>query len=342
MKNDRPKILIIKIGAIGDVVMALSMLNAIDQKYPGAEISWLCGTIVEPLLKNVPRIDKIICLDEKKLLTGNFFHKLNEIIKTWLKLFLKKYDLAVIAYKNPYYKILALFTFKKRIADFRGTGRLNTVIPGRYYAVEYTKLILGKDDWEAVEIGFPKINIKSTNVILKKLDSLKGKKIVLNPGGAKNLINGGELRRWPVEHYRDITKKLLRHDINIILIGGDQDEWVLEYFNDIDVINLINKTSLMDLLSLFEKCDMLLTHDTGALHLAKLTGIKILGLFGPLNPTQILGTKENVDIIFLGHSLPCSPCYDGKNFADCNNNLCMKNITVDIVYKRIIDKFHNI
>ena len=66
-KNNK-KILIVKIGAIGDVVMALSMIKAIDLKYEEAKITWLCGKTVEPLLSNCSRINEILTLDEKNLL----------------------------------------------------------------------------------------------------------------------------------------------------------------------------------------------------------------------------------------------------------------------------------
>jgi heptosyltransferase-2 len=335
------KILIVKIGAIGDVVMALSMINAIDLKYEGAEITWLCGKKVESLLRNCSRINKIVTLNEKNLLTGNLFIRLSEIVKTWKKLFLRKFDYTVVAYRFSGYKFLTSLTFTGILKDFTGKNRLNTFIPGRYHAVEYARLILEKDNLETTETGFPIINVTSVNVILKQLNHLKGKTIVMNPGGAKNLINGGELRRWPVEHYRNLAIKLIQQHINIILIGSEQDEWVLDHFNNLNVINLIDKTSLIDLLYLFERCDLLLSHDTGVFHLAKLTGIKIIGLFGPVNPAERFGTKENVDIIFLGNTLPCSPCYDGKKFADCDNNVCMKNISVEKVYQMILNKLNS-
>ena len=317
MKHQRKKnkkILIVKIGAIGDVVMALSMINAIDLKYEGAEITWLCGKKVESLLRNCSRINKIVTLNEKNLLTGNLFIRLSEIVKTWKKLFLRKFDYTVVAYRFSGYKFLTSLTFTGILKDFTGKNRLNTFIPGRYHAVEYARLILEKDNLETTETGFPIINVTSVNVILKQLDHLKGKTIVI---------------------------KLIQQHINIILIGSEQDEWVLDHFNNLNVINLIDKTSLIDLLYLFERCDLLLSHDTGVFHLAKLTGIKIIGLFGPVNPAERFGTKENVDIIFLGNTLPCSPCYDGKKFADCDNNVCMKNISVEKVYQMILNKLNS-
>jgi heptosyltransferase-2 len=82
---------------------------------------------------------------------------------------------------------------------------------------------------------------------------------------------------------------------------------------------------------------LLVTHDTGTLHLAKLSGIKIIALFGPVNPKERIGINENIEIIWGGTELPCSPCYNGKEFAKCANNVCMKNISVQSVLDKIAD-----
>ena len=339
MINNPVKILIVKIGAIGDVVMTLSVLKAIELKFPDAEITWLCGKTVESVLKGFSQIKIIISLDEKNLLTGNISIRLWEIIKTWIKLFLKKYDLTLIPYRDTRYKILTFFTFTGKLKDMSARHRMNSFIPGRYHAAEYAKLILEEDDSEMQEIGFPEIHLTPVRSINDELIKLTGKKIVLAPGGAKNLINGGELRRWPIEYYRSLAEFLIIEGFDIILIGSEQDRWVLDYFNGLQIKNLIGKTRLTDLIYLFQKCDILVTHDTGALHLAKLTKIKTIGLFGPVNPHERVGTKENIEVIYAGNDLPCSPCYDGKNFADCNNNICMQNIDVDIVFRSVTKQF---
>ena len=53
MNPAKTKILIVKIGAIGDAVMALSMIHEIEVKYPNAEITWLCGEIISPIIRSV-------------------------------------------------------------------------------------------------------------------------------------------------------------------------------------------------------------------------------------------------------------------------------------------------
>jgi heptosyltransferase-2 len=338
MENNKKRILIVKLGAIGDIVMVLPLLTAIDKKYPGAEITWLCGKIVEPILSCVPRINKLIVVNEKNVLAGNPAERVFEILRTWIKLFLKKYDIVLIPYRDTRYKILTAAAICFEIKTMSGKSRTETFIPGRYHGSEYAKMILGNDDWQAEETGFPEINITPGEFIKNEVKKLTGKKVILNPGGAKNLINGGELRRWPAEYYSLLAARLLDKGYTVILIGAEQDKWVLEYFKDMPVINLLGKTSLTDLIYLFRGCDILVSHDTSAFHLAKLSDINIIGLFGPVNPAERTGVKEKVTNLYVGDTLPCSPCYDGKNFADCSNNICMKNITVDMVEEAVNGK----
>ena len=72
------EILIVKIAAIGDVTMALSILTAAKEIYPTAKITWICGKQVASLLEQFPEITKIICVDEKKLLKGSLYNNLSK------------------------------------------------------------------------------------------------------------------------------------------------------------------------------------------------------------------------------------------------------------------------
>jgi heptosyltransferase-2 len=335
MENNRKKILIVKLGAIGDIVMALPLINAIDKKYPGAEITWLCGKIVEPILKCVPRIDKLIVVDEKQLLTGSPAGQILEVLATWRKLFSHKYDIILTAYRDTRYQLLTAFSICPDRKSMSGKSREQMFIPGRYHGSEYTKMILGKDDWQAEDTGYPQVNITPGKIIVEEVKKLGDKIVILNPGGAKNLINGGELRRWPVEYYSKLAEKLISNGCTVVLIGAEQDKWVLESFNNLPVVNLLGKTSLTDLIYLFNHCSVIVSHDTSAFHLAKLSSIQIVGLFGPVNPDERTGVHDRASNIFIGSRLPCSPCYDGKNFADCSNNICMKNISVDMVEEKV-------
>jgi len=317
--------------------MALSMLHEIDQKYPGAEITWICGKIIAPLINSIERINKTIVIDDYKLLKGNLPDRLIVIFGVWFKLAFKKYDIVINAYRNKSYEILTLASFKKVLKSFSGSDRKNQMVLGRYHAAEYARLIHEIDDWKIHEPVIPKVNPPVNDEIKILLEKIKAPKFILTPGGAQNLINGGIQRRWPVENYYSLAKSLINKfdDCSIILAGSKEDEWTYNNFKDLHVINLIGKTSLLSLIYLYRNCNMLITHDTGLLHIAKLTDIYTIALFGPVNPVERIGKNENIESIWLGNELPCSPCYNGKSFSDCSNNICMKNISVEMVLNKI-------
>ncbi len=116
MKNT----LIIKIGAIGDVVMALPMIKAC-----GGRVTCVCGKIVRPLIK----ADEVIEVDEKKLLKGNIW----ELFKIWRKLGFRKFDLIIIAHKDWRYRLIPLF--------IRGEKRVFKPKPGQYHAQAYLAML---------------------------------------------------------------------------------------------------------------------------------------------------------------------------------------------------------
>lgn len=331
------KILVIKLAGIGDVVMALSMINEIEKNYPFAKITWIGGKSVESILKAIEQIDKLIIADEEALLTGNFFRRAVEVIKIWKNLLGKKYDLVITTYRDKRYKVISLPIFKKEIRDLSGKERNNSIIPGRYHAVEYARLIHQIDDSQLHPVSFPKLKIGHSANVERILQDIPRPRIILAPGGSKNALREDNLRRWPVSYYSELSKLLFEKGHRVILIGANSDEWFLSEFDSTKIYNLVSKTSLIDLIKIFDNSDLLICHDTGVLHLAKLSSIRVIGLFGPVNPRERVGINENILTIWNGENLNCSPCYDGKNFAKCNNNLCMKNISVTQVFEKILE-----
>lgn len=167
---------------------------------------------------------------------------------------------------------------------------------------------------------------------LFKILSKEKKNILLTPGGAANLINGGDTRRWPIEFYAELSKKFVENGYQVILLGGENDKWTEKYFDSNRIQSLLGETNLHDVLALYNKSDLLVTHDTGLMHLAKLTSLPTIALFGPVNYKERIGNGSNIVPMVKTDGLVCAPCYDGKSFPECSNNLCMKNITVDEVF----------
>jgi heptosyltransferase-2 len=139
------------------------------------------------------------------------------------------------------------------------------------------------------------------------------------------------LRRWPVEHYASVARALVDDGVTVRLIGDANDAWIRPSFSDIDVEDLIGTTSLPQTLAWMAASDLVISHDTGPMHLARLAGAPLLALFGPTMPSQFVVEDSRTTVLWGGAHLPCRPCYDGREFAACRDNICMSSIEPAVV-----------
>lgn len=320
------KVLIIKLGAIGDVIMALPMIETIRNTEKEAYIVWVCGKTVSPILSQFP-VDKLIVVDDKKILNGNLWQKILEVIKVWFKLGNSSYEKIYMCYSARRYNLLTLFTRCKSFRKLSTNGSRPSLIAGRWFSDEYVRLVTGIDqnaNCATMPVRIPSRIQESVEAIITKLG--EGRKIVLSPGGIKDAqIDRKWCRRWPVENYRDLVVLLREQGMQIILSGGKDDLWVADNFDD-GVVNLIGKLNLLETIAMYQQVDLVITHDSGAIHLAGIAGTPVIGLFGPTNPHTFMPKGLFNKYIWDVDRYACCPCYDGRNYADCKENICMKNI----------------
>jgi heptosyltransferase-2 len=321
------KVLIIKLAAIGDVIMALPMVDEIKNECPDAEITWVAGKTVAPVLEQFS-IQHLIKVDESKLLKGTLLGKIGVVISLWQKLAFKKFNLIVIGHTDHRYRYITLFTQGRKRYFIKELGQRNFPIGTRHFTDEYTRLILNKDTNVKIKLSSVLPNLDSgkfTNL----LTELKNKTIIaIAPGGAKNYLADDRCRRWPIENYVQLVKLILQQGYAVVLTGANSDAWVKPYFKDLSVVDLIGKTNLLDLVEIFQHCDLVITHDSGPMHLAGLAGAKLLALFGPTNPYEkIPRGKQTIKFLWDVDQYACCPCYDGKTYANCQDNICLRNIS---------------
>jgi heptosyltransferase II len=95
------------------------------------------------------------------------------------------------------------------------------------------------------------------------------------------------------------------------------------------VIDFLGTLTLEETLGVLAHASLVISHDTGPLHLARAVRAPTIALFGPTIPRQVLGAiPANVIVMWGGDHLACRPCYNGRDFALCQNNLCMQDISV--------------
>ncbi len=164
----------------------------------------------------------------------------------------------------------------------------------------------------------------------------------LVPAGARNLLRDDALRRWPVESYAALTRALLAAGHEVLLLGGPNDGWAEASFAGLAeahgperFTSLIGKLSLPETLAVLDSADVAVTHDTGPLHLAGITGTGIVALFGPTDPHGRLPQRPDAIALWGGETFGCRPCHDGRDYAPCLHNGCIREITPEMVLRAI-------
>jgi heptosyltransferase II len=331
--------LIVKISAIGDVIMAMPMVRELKRQKEPCHITWLCGRTVLPLLEQLP-IDELIPIDEKKLLRGTVVEKIMEVLSVWKKLAFSSFDTIAIGHADPRYKVLTVLTRSKVINSFSHQLGASWPIPGRHHTDEYVRLVLPRNPGTE-PIAVIRLTPPSDPFLVRLIHGIRqaGTQgiIVLTPGGAKNLLADDGCRRWPIENYRELARLLMAKGYSVVIVGANSDEWILPYFKDLPVVNLVGKTNLIQLLFLFSQVNLVVTHDSGTLHLAGSVDCNLVALFGPTSPKEKLPRRDKVYYFWNEDQYACCPCYDGKFYAKCDDNICLRSITPEKVFKMIRD-----
>ena len=319
-----PRLLLVKLGAIGDVVMAIPGAYAMHQA--GFEVHWVCGHAAAPILALYPWINTIP-VDEKQLLHSGKLRSLRAMLSLWRKLPSGPFDSCATLYYDTRYKLLTLPIRARRKVMLSKLDRATMLLPGRHHTDEYARILSGRPDGETPAQLSPIPIPQTSSLPPSPLSKPIKPRIVLVPAGARNQLRDDALRRWPIENYVALAAALLQSGHEVILAGGPDDTWASTSFTHLPVIDVIGKHSLLETLSLLDSAAVTVTHDTGPLHLAGITSTAIVAIFGPTDPRGRLPQRANTVALWGGEGFACRPCYDGRDYAPCLNNGCMQQVT---------------
>ncbi|MCC7442838.1 MAG: glycosyltransferase family 9 protein [Bdellovibrionales bacterium] len=322
------KVLLLKIGAIGDVVMALPAAAELKRRHPRARLTWVCAAAVAPLLHATGLVDELVTVNERRLYGRSRLARAFEAARTLIRLAGRRFDRVFVPYHDRRYRWLVALTRKDVFRHWGGTDAVNMLIPGRDHAQEYARGLLGD---APTSLPYPRLRS-----VPESAPGLDGVTVAIAPGGAVNFVRAEALRRWPVASYRSLAEALIARGVRVALTGAPSDVWVRSYFEGLAVSDFLGSTDLPGLVALYARCGAVVTHDSGPLHLAKLAQVPVVGLFGPTRPSEKLVESGTAAVFWGGADLPCRPCYDGRNYAKCSDNRCMQSIPVDAVAERVM------
>lgn len=146
------------------------------------------------------------------------------------------------------------------------------------------------------------------------------------------------LRKWPLRNYIALVQRLLEDDGLYIVLTGTASEQadtaaICQAVPHERVLDMAGKTTLPDLLHLFNLGAVLITNDSGPAHFAALTSIQSVVFFGPETPTLYRPLGPNCTVLYAHYA--CSPCVSAYNqrHSPCRDNRCLQSIGVDEVYR---------
>lgn len=187
-----------------------------------------------------------------------------------------------------------------------------------------------------------KSSSKAIALIWKKLQEInpnisnKKKIVILNPNSSQLI----PIRKWPIQNYIQLARRLLKNkDIFIIITGVKREKKdakiICEAVSSDRCIDFTGKTTLSELVDLYNIVDFMITNDSGPAHFSTLANLKTFVIMGPETPNLYAPIHPNAVPIYSNFS--CSPCVSAFNHRKtrCKNNKCLQAITVDQVYNLI-------
>jgi len=358
------KILFIELSEMGSMVLAYSLFKKTKELFPEAELYFLT------FKENRHAVDILGIIPEENVVTvssRNIFSFLFSSISAAWKLRRKKISVAVDM--ELFARLSAILSYlcgaKNKVGFFRyyneglyrGSFLTHKVAfnPQIHMAQNFLSLIyavksskedvpLTKKPVAEQDIVLPEIRLSEAEKakMIEKLQEenkniVHAKKIILLNPNVSDIV---PVRRWPLKNYIELAKRLLKHEGVYIVITGIEPEQ--EYADALEkalssdrCVNLVGKTSFFELIQLYNIADILITNDSGPVHFSVMTNIKTFAFFGPETPKLYGPLGDNCYVFYSNYS--CSPCISAFNQrkSPCNDNKCLKAITVDEVYRKV-------
>jgi len=260
------KILIVRNDRFGEFLLNIPALRALKETFAGAKLIAVIDPKVRELAENIPFIDGVIEWGQVK-------HPLSEKLKLIGTLKKIKFDMAIILNPSKEFNIITYmagipirvgydrkwgFLLNRRIEDKKYLGEKHEV----EYNLDLVNLVGARTDDLSLTL---KINEEAS------VDSA----VAIHPW------TSDPVKQWPEEYFQKLAKRL-NEGLNLkIIIIGKQEEQGRNYYDSLrsGVINMTNKTNLVQLAAILKKCRLLISGDSGPVHLAAAVGTPVLAIF---------------------------------------------------------------
>ncbi len=337
-KHKIQKILLINLQGVGDIVMTTPLLSALRQEYPVAHIDYLSVKEKGVILSSDSRINRILSRKKDDFFSVDFFQTLQQIRS-------QKYDLVLNLFPSQHSALLTLFSGAPYIV-----GPLYSTTPVCSWSSQKMK-----PTWDVrlqcqqiasllgISLSSPfslslVVPSQTKKNILKRIDAKK-KYIVLN------VPVQWKAKQWSVAHWRELICEILTQkkfvNYQLAFLGTSSEASLVEkvfssFGKNKKIENWCGKWSLQELPAVLQHASLLITTDSGPMHIASAVQTQTIGLFGVTDPSLLVLGNPFIHVISSYGSCPhkfkfnhhCEPC----DFEQTQ----MKKITVATVLEKAL------
>jgi len=319
------KVLFIRPGGIGDAVLLIPTIQALKINYPQATIEVLAEKRNGAVFDLAPEVKQVFCYDHWS---------------DWRQLLTRRYDIIIDSEQWHYLSaiIARLIRSKKKIGFGTNDRRrlLTDVVSYRQDKYEQQTFLdllspLGLKPESmglAPFLQIPAAIREKTSELLSELQNCSF--VVLFPGASI------AERRWKIEYFAELATRISTRGYGVILVGGSEDCEAGQRIAEADstIIDLTGKTSLMVTAAILRRSILLVSGDSGVLHLGVGLDRATVSLFGPGISAKWAPQGEHHRVI--NHHLPCSPCTRFGTTPLCPiAGRCIQDISVDEVFSAV-------
>jgi heptosyltransferase-1 len=344
LNKDRPEsILIVKLSAIGDVVHSLPLLEVLRKNFPEARIDWLVEEEGSQIIEGHKDLDRMI-VSHRKSWQKRFLRPrqktdlLREIREFIRNLRSVRYDLVIDLQGLFKSGILTGLSRGRRKIGFTGGGKEGSYLflTEKPHFFDYDKHALDRylaaaeclacnvDSWKG-EIPIRPVDKATVDRLLHRHALDHEVMVAINP------VARWATKLWDEQNYAPLADKLQRElSCKVLFTGSKDDSPLIERIAgrmETRPVNLAGEINLKELAYLYTRCRLVISTDTGPMHIAAAMNTPVVALFGPTAPWRT-GPYGKVHKV-IREELSCSPCFKRK----CSHRTCMRSITVDRVFR---------
>jgi lipopolysaccharide heptosyltransferase II len=335
------RILILKPCCLGDVVFATPLVRELRRALPESYLTFGVGRHSRPAIAGNRHVDDL--LDTGPVGNGASgwadFQALAREIRT------RRFDACFVLERSAVLALLPLVAgIPTRIGiDSGGRGFSLSVgvsaLPARPESELYLDLIRaigGKPVSHELEF---QLSADCRQTIERLIDvNVPGGRpfAVLHCAGGTNPGMALARKRWPVERFAELARRILATGSTVVLVGANEDRALADALKAsirTDLVDYVGRLTLGELAALAVRANVYVGNDSGPSHLAEAAGANVVVLFGPSD--QIVYGPRSRRAAAVSAGLWCSPCFVAGRVAPCANVICMASIGVDRVWREV-------